>query len=219
MSTLTRDIVLRAFDAMGTEAARRGIVMEIAVYGGSCIMLGSDIRQATGDVDAVFLSDASVLYEIGDAIGRRLGLPGDWLNQAVSRVAPPPGGADPNLIAFGNYPREPGQAVGLRVFLPTPAYVLAMKLLANRGDGDPLRTQSDLSDLHGLMRVTGIDTSDAMVALLHECYPRLPGLSPASLAPRLAAKISSVLDTYDRHPRTPDPTWHAGRGPATRPPG
>ena len=69
-------------------------------------MLASDIRQATGDVDAVFLSDASVLYQIGDLIGRKLALSADWLNQAVKRVAPPPGGAEPNLTLFGEYPRH-----------------------------------------------------------------------------------------------------------------
>lgn len=53
MPLLTRDLIPRAFDGMGTEAARRGLVAEIAVYRGSCIMLASDIRQATGDVDAV----------------------------------------------------------------------------------------------------------------------------------------------------------------------
>ena len=124
MTILTRDLVDHAFDALGHEAAQRGIVAEIAVYGGSCIMLASDIRDATGDVDAVFLTDQNFLYEAARRVGPQLSLPEDWLNQAVKRVAPPVGGAEPNLIAFGDYPRRASAAVELRVFPPTPAYRL-----------------------------------------------------------------------------------------------
>ena len=217
MTTLTGDLIEQAFDALGREAARLGIVAEIAVYGGSCIMLASDIRDATGDVDAVFLDHRDFLYDAGRRVGARLGLPEDWLNQAVRRVAPPPGGADPNLIAFGDYPRDGQGATGLRVFLPTPAYLLAMKLLANRGEDDPDKTQSDMRDLLGLMRITGIETYDAMAGLLRECYPHLPGMQAPTLTARLDAKMRSVLDAYGSLSDTPDPTWHAGRGPATRP--
>ena len=150
MTTLTRDLIERAFDAIGQDAAQAGIVAEIAAYGGSCLMLARDIRNATGNVDAVFLTDKAVLYEIGDRVGLRLGLPKDWLNQAVKRVAPP-SGAEPNLVPFGDYPRQSTGIMGLRVFLPTPAYLLAMKLLANRGEGDPFKSQSDLLDIHGLI--------------------------------------------------------------------
>src|SRR4051812_21850753 len=55
---LTRDIIEQAFDDMGTLAAARGITIEIAVYGGSFLILASDIRNASGDVDAVFLAGA-----------------------------------------------------------------------------------------------------------------------------------------------------------------
>jgi hypothetical protein len=44
VTELTRDIIERAFDAMGQMAAERGLVVEIAVSGGSCLILASDIR-------------------------------------------------------------------------------------------------------------------------------------------------------------------------------
>jgi len=53
VTEFTKDIIERAFDAMGQMAAERGL--EIAVYGGSCLILASDIGGASGDVDAVFL--------------------------------------------------------------------------------------------------------------------------------------------------------------------
>ena len=55
----TKDIIERAFDAMGQMAAERGLVVEIAVYGGSCLILASDIRGTSGDVDAVLAATQS----------------------------------------------------------------------------------------------------------------------------------------------------------------
>ena len=53
---LTKEIMERAFDAVGLQAAAQGIVIHVAVFGGSCRILASDIRNSSGDVDAVFLS-------------------------------------------------------------------------------------------------------------------------------------------------------------------
>jgi hypothetical protein len=61
---LTKEILERAFDAVGLQAAARGIVIDIAVFGGSCLILASDIRNASGDVDAVFLSGGEAVREI-----------------------------------------------------------------------------------------------------------------------------------------------------------
>jgi len=115
---LTKDIIERAFDAMGQMAAQRGLVVEIAVYGGSCLILASDIRGASGDVDAVFLNESRTVRQLADDVARRLGLPLDWINEAVTRTAPPIGNPEPNLLPFGEYPRARNSPVGLRVFSP-----------------------------------------------------------------------------------------------------
>src|ERR1043166_1164729 len=60
---LTKETIERAFDAMGRMAAERGLVVDIAVYGGSCLVLASDIRNASVDVDAVFLTERSMRSE------------------------------------------------------------------------------------------------------------------------------------------------------------
>ena len=124
---LTRDAIEAAFDEMGRIAADRGVTIEIAVYGGSCLILASDIRGASGDVDAVFLSDQAIVRAIADQVAEGMGLPEDWINEGVRRMAPPPGNPQPNLLPFGDYPRTPSGPVGLRVLLPTPAYLLAME--------------------------------------------------------------------------------------------
>jgi len=213
---LTREIIERAFDEVGRLAAVRGIVVEIAVYGGSCLILASDIRNASGDVDAVFLIEGKAVREIADQVATRQGLPRDWINEGVKRMAPPPGDPHPNLILAGEYPREPKSIVGLRVHLPTPAYMLAMKILANRLVEDTEKVQSDLGDAVSLMKVTKLTTEQQLVDLLKECYPNLPGIVVPAVHPRIKVKIDTLLDEYRRTENDPDPTWHAGTGPATR---
>ena len=147
---------------------------------------------------------------------RGKGLPLDWINEAVRQVAPPRGNPEPNLLPFGDYPRGGETAVGLRVHFPAPPYLLAMKVLAIRAD-DWAKAQSDEDDIVALMKVTGITSRDALVGLLQECYPHVPLIVEPALSPRISAKIDSLLDAYERSSGDPDPTWHAGRGRATRP--
>lgn len=67
--------------------------------------------------------------------------------------------------------------VGLRVHLPAPAYMLAMKILANRVVEDTEKIESDLNDAVALMKVTKLATDVQLVDLLKECYPNLLGPS------------------------------------------
>ena len=203
VTELTKDLIERAFDAMGRMAAERGLIVEIAVYGGSCLILASDIRGTSGDVDAVCCTPPRVATGLdqrgGDADG------------AADRQS----GTD--LLPFGEYPRSRDVPVGLRVFLPAPAYLLAMKILANRLVDDVEKIQLDLDDAVALMRVTNISTRDALEALMMECYPNLLGSAGPSLTARINAKLDDLMDAYARSANAPDPAWHAGRGPATRP--
>jgi hypothetical protein len=217
VTELSKEIIERAFDAMGQIAAEQGLVIEIAVDGGSCLILASDIRGTSGDVDAVFLSEGKAIRQIADHVAHRLGLPLDWINEAVTRTAPPIGNPEPNLLPFGEYPRTRDVPIGLRVFLPTPAYLLAMKILANRLAEDTEKLQLDLNDAVALMKVTNISTHEALAALMTECYPNLLGGAGPSLNARINAKLNAVMNAYARSVDARDPSWHAGRGPATRP--
>jgi hypothetical protein len=169
---------------------------DIAVFGGSCLILASDIRGASGDVDAVFLAGGPAVYEISAQVAREMGLTDDWLNEGVKHYAYPPGNPGPNILPFDDYPRDGTSAVGLRVFLPMPQYMLAMKMLANRFEDDIDKIKSDIADAVGLMKVAKITTKEALVALMKECYPG--------------------IHAYANAIEEPDPTWNAGTGPATR---
>ena len=213
---LTRELIEQAFDRMGAIAARRGLVIEIAVYGGSCLVLASDIRDASADVDAVFLTNRSAVYAIADAVAREMGFASNWLNEAVRQTAPPVGNPQPNLLPLGEYPRGRQSAVGLRIHVPVPAYLLAMKVLANRLDDETTKVQSDRDDAVALMKITGINSREGIIELLKQCYPNVPGIVEPKLNPRISAKIDSLMDAYVQSSQSIDPTWNAGTGPATR---
>jgi hypothetical protein len=218
MSTeLTRELIERAFDLMGAMSAKRGLVIEIAVYGGSCLVLASDVRNASADVDAVFLTNRSAVYEIADAVARQMGFTANWINEAVKQTAPPIGNPEPNLLPFGEYPRGAQEAVGLRVHVPVPAYLLAMKILANRLEDEALKVQSDQDDAIALMKITRINSREAIIELLKQCYPNIPGILEPRINPRISTKIDSLMDAYARSGQSIDPTWNARTGPATRP--
>jgi hypothetical protein len=92
-----------------------------------------------------------------------------------------------------------------------------MKIQANRPIEDTDKTEGDLSDAVALMKVTKLTTERQLVDLLKECYPNLPGIAVPTVSPRLKAKIETLLDAFRTAEGQPDPTWHAGTGPATRP--
>jgi hypothetical protein len=131
-------------------------------------------------------------------------------------MAPPPGNPQPNLIPFGDYPTNCATAVGLRVLLPSPRYMRAMKILANRLAEDVDKARTDLGDGVGLMKVTGISTREELVALMKECYPDIPGIVEPTIHPRITVKIDTLMDAYANAADIPNPTWNAGTGPATR---
>ena len=208
---LDRETIERAFDRIGSKAVRRGIQTEIAVYGGSCLVLASDMREASGDVDAVFdVRSRSALYEMFDEVARELRLPSDWMNEAVRRSAPP----QPPRIPYGDYPRDNTSGCGLRVFLPTPEYMLAMKLLAQRGGGEheEEKTQTDRSDSLALMRITGLDTKEKLQNLMETYYPMIMGMRSPQLAQRLEIKMDDLLDEQRTAIAAAIPTWTPRRG-------
>ena len=149
-STFDRARLVEAFTLLGDDLARRGAFIELAVYGGSAIMLQFAWRLATEDVDAVVRqgTEEPVLAPSVAAVARRMGLSPDWLNDAVGMFTPLDE-PDDLFELSGSYP--PGDRPGLRVFVAKPRYLLAMKLKAlsslDRGDRDLVDARALAADL------------------------------------------------------------------------
>ena len=170
-AALGRDALLDAFDRIGRAAVQAGTRLQIAVYGGSALMLASNFRAATEDVDVSTLEHPlpDWLAEAVREIARGNSWQEDWFNDGVVfHLSSLADGAGDHL-EFGTFPRD-GTPVGLAVSVPTAAYLLALKLKAFR-IMDPLRGETERLDILNLMRVVGISTADDAIALLGRYFP------------------------------------------------
>jgi hypothetical protein len=162
-----KDALEAAFAEIGQRALAAGRIVDLAVYGGSAIMLTFPARVATKDVDAVVESGGDWLRAVTREIAEDRGWPEDWLNDGVKGFLSDRDREPAARPLFRTYPSE--LAVGLRVFLPTPRYLFAMKCMAMRiGGADETR---DRADIEMLARDLGIATADAAIAIVREFYP------------------------------------------------
>jgi|SRR5579859_3307587 len=166
-----RDALLDAFDRIGRAAVDAGTKLQIAVYGGSALMLASNFRFATEDVDIAEISQpwptwlSDVVARIADENDWSVG----WLNDAVSFHLSALARTDRDLTAFGTFPRL-GEGVGLAVFVPTARYMLALKLKALR-ISDFEKDQQDMSDVAHLLKVLNLSEVEQAIGILAEFFP------------------------------------------------
>jgi hypothetical protein len=134
---LSQKKILDALRRLGELAAAEGAQVEIALYGGAVFTLVYGSREATRDVDALFRPRA-VAKRLAAQVAREQGLVEDWLNDDV------------RLFLAGVEAMRPLDSLdlgsGVRVVVPTAAYLLALKLRACRrplpgyaGDFDDIR--------------------------------------------------------------------------------
>jgi len=165
---LTAQDLHDTFTELGASARSEGKVIDLAVYGGSALMLASNFRVATQDVDAVVEGDQSTVNRLAEDVARSRGWTPDWLNDGVrTYLSPKVDGLREHHELFRTYPSE--QEPGLRVFVPSPEYLLAMKLMAMRLD--PAGGKSDLADIVNLMEVVGLKTAEATLDFAASFYP------------------------------------------------
>ena len=166
-----RDALLDAFDRIGRAAALAGTKLQIAVYGGSALMLASNFRFATEDVDVSELEHPlpSWLATVVDEIAKENGWLSDWFNDGVAFHLSPLADRALDHLEFGTFPRD-GTPPGLAVSVPSAEYLLALKLKAARVT-DPLRGETERLDILNLMQVVGISTVEDAIALLGRYFP------------------------------------------------
>src|SRR5947209_4967033 len=107
-------------ESLNAELANRNVRGELFLAGGAVMCLVFQAREATKDIDAL-LVPAAELRRAAEAVGRREGLPSNWLNDAVKGFFSEAG-------RFEVY----AEMSHLRIYVPHPEYLLAMKCLAMR---------------------------------------------------------------------------------------
>ena len=151
---LNRARITQALRRLGELALEQETTLEVSLYGGAVFTLVYGSREATKDVDAV-VRQSEIAGILAARVARELELPNDWLNDHVKQ-----------FLAEKEAKRELPQSdfgEGLRVSVPTAAYLLAMKLRACR---PPLPGYSgdygDIRFLVGKMEIGSVEAAEAI---------------------------------------------------------
>jgi len=89
MTYFTRTELSAALNELGQLALDTGKVIDLALYGGSCLTLVSNFRVGSEDVDAVAIADQDFIDRAARTIAGRHGWPEDWLNDGRAHVSQP----------------------------------------------------------------------------------------------------------------------------------
>jgi hypothetical protein len=143
----------RAFTALGERLARRGVIADLFVVGGSAMSLAFDATRVTRDVDAIFVPHGVVVEE-SRAVAQELGLPPWWLNEQASVYVS--GKDDPGKRRVFDHPN-------LRIMVASPEHIFAMKALAAR--------TRDIDDLRSLSALAAVHTVDDALRICRDFYP------------------------------------------------
>lgn len=157
---MTAEEIKRYLSELDEELRCREIKGEISVYGGAVMCLVYDARPATKDVDAIF-KPASEIRRAAAIIAERHNLAVDWLNDGVKGYVV-------------NHPRQILLDLpNLKVFVPEPDYLLAMKTLSARVD------TFDQVDVRLLIKKLGLNTAEEVFRIVEKYYP-LNRIKPAT---------------------------------------
>ncbi len=149
----TKARILHALQALGEELTREGVRAQMFIVGGAAMALAYSTRRVTKDIDAVFEPKQTV-YAAAAKVAEELGLPEDWLNDAVKGFMPGPDDA----------PRPVPAIEGIEVTTASPRYLLAMKLMA-------MRFGEDDEDIEILLRECDIHSAEEALDVLKQLYP------------------------------------------------
>jgi hypothetical protein len=150
---MTKSQIRVALEKLNDELLVLDVKGEVYLYGGAVMCLVYDARPNTKDVDAVF-KPTQQMREAARRVAEACHLKEDWLNDAVkSYVVEHPQRV---LFNFSN----------LKVFVPEPDYLLAMKTLAARVEA------TDKPDVQFLINLLGLKSAPEVFSILEKYYPR-----------------------------------------------
>ena len=162
---LSRAVIVRALSRLGELCAEKNSRVEIAIYGGTVMMLAYDCREATKDIDAIF-HPPEVVEPLIKQVAREQNLPEDWMNNGVGSLV----ARREKRIQFTQL-----QIPGLAITRPSAKYLLAMKCRAGRLP-TPFRA-GDMADIKFLLRELAIRSMAEIDAIAAEFYGA-PALEP-----------------------------------------
>lgn len=154
----------RLFHEMGRICESRGLHLEIAVYGGSALMMDFSYRLASHDIDFhPVRGGGERIRSIAREAAGRLGLE-DFMHDAMRDDVSIFVSERAEHLPHGDYGGERGT---FRVLKASPRYILAMKVMAMRSS---LETQ-DMLDVWQLVDACKISSAKEALDLVGKFYP------------------------------------------------
>ena len=149
---MTAEEIEKYLREVNDELAAQNVQGEICLYGGAVMCLVYNARPATKDIDAIF-EPVKYFRTAIRKITERHNLPIDWLNFAVK-------------IFVVEHEKEIFLDLSnLKVFVPAPEYLLAMKILASRAES------FDLEDIEFLLDKLNLQTVEDALKIVKNYYP------------------------------------------------
>jgi hypothetical protein len=149
---VTRDEIKQYLNELNEELRSMEVKGELCLYGGAVMALVYDARPNTDDVDAVF-KPVRYIRRAAGKIAERHGLPKGWLNYAVKMFLVP----HEQRILF--------DFSSLKVYVPPPEYLLAMKVLSARAN------LKDRGDIRTLIDKLGLVNPEEVAEIVKHYYP------------------------------------------------
>jgi predicted nucleotidyltransferase len=164
-SAMTREQIFSALNALSDELGKKDVIGEVCLFGGTVMVIAFTARLATKDVDALF-QPAQTIRELARRVAEEQHLSSDWLNDGVKGFI-----SSRHETTTGNLPQFPH----LRLTMPVPEYLLAMKCMAARiggGTGEP----TDVADIIFLVRHLKLNSALEVLNIVSQYYPenRIP---------------------------------------------
>lgn len=153
-SDLDREQIQALLTELGEVMAKQGLRADVFLVGGAALALAFDARRVTRDLDGVF-APAQEVRRAAAAIAQRHELDDDWLNDAVKGFLPE---GQPSQRVILEQP-------GIRVSVPSPDYLLALKVVAARVD-------RDVDDITFLAELCGYTTADEVLDCAQRWFPQ-----------------------------------------------
>ncbi len=152
--------IRKLFDLLNGRLSEEDVIAEVYIVGGAVMALAFAARTATNDVDAVF-RPKEIVRRLARKVATDAGVDENWLNDAVKGFLSDRGEFSPWL-----------ELSNLRVFMPVPEYLLAMKCVAFRL-GPEFR---DEDDVRYLLRYLNIERAEEALAIVERYFPveRIP---------------------------------------------
>jgi predicted nucleotidyltransferase len=177
---LDKSDILRGLELLSAKARDAYLTVDLAIYGGAALALAFDMRAATRDVDAVIQSHPYFVRNAVREIAVEYDWPENWFNEGVKGFI----SAAEQLRLMQDF--QGSQQGGLRVHVPTPEYLLAMKCMAMRID-DP-DAAHDVADIKNLARLLHIETPEAFFDIIAQFYPS------AKITPKTAFGVEEIAE-------------------------